>query len=120
MIVALILATAELLVNLRFLCALHRELQLAKLSSRIRKAYAVTGTVIPPGGHGEANQAISDHHDLRRIRPQQENKCSDVIFIGITVVFFVLSIAYVYACGRWAEESAVISRQLRFWRYASC
>jgi hypothetical protein len=24
----------------------------------------------------------------------------DVIFVGITVVFYIISIAYVYACGR--------------------
>jgi len=83
MIVALILATGGgCWFNLRFLWALHRELQLAKLSSRVGKHTAVIGTVTTPGDMAKPTKPYLIHSRFKaqfepqQSEPQQEEQCA--------------------------------------------
>jgi hypothetical protein len=84
MIVALILATGGgCWFNLRFLWALHRELQLAKLPSRVGKRTAVTGTVTPQVDMAKQTKPYLIHSRFKpQFEPQQEEQCGTLYSSG--------------------------------------
>jgi hypothetical protein len=87
--------------NLRFLWALRRELQLTKFVPRVVRRAALIGPVAPRRVVLQQTKPYLVHS---RLNPQMRTGTGaimhDVIFVGITVVFYIISIAYVYACGR--------------------
>jgi hypothetical protein len=52
-----------------------------------------------PLGHASGVESVEETEDDQRKASTGESM-RDIAFIGVTAVFFIVSIAYVYACGR--------------------
>jgi hypothetical protein len=53
-----------------------------------------------PPGHASGLESVEEYPEDEQGKASTGESMRDLAFIGVTLMFFIVSIAYVYACGR--------------------